>query len=92
MRLSAHHDHRDYHPVACHAKVLLDGRELSLCIHADEEAGTVEYYRRDAAGKIMLAGDEAVIATAYGDVQIVIPDEHGHLLQEFPFDPIEVGN
>ncbi len=88
MKLHAHRDHADYHPVAMHAKVLLDGQELRLCIHADEEAGTVERAQQDAAGKLIIVGDEVDTEILRGDVRIEVPAEHQWMLDSFPFGPI----
>lgn len=39
MKLSAHKDHEDYHPVAKYIKVLVDGKQESCVISFDTSTG-----------------------------------------------------
>jgi hypothetical protein len=56
-------------------RVFLDGIELSCVIMADEEKRTVERYRTDERGKVMLNKDltEALTETMHGTVRIEAP-------------------
>lgn len=88
MRISADSKSTDWHPVSIYAKVLVDGVEQRACLFADEESGKVQRFALDHAGKIIDNGGAPLTEFVYGSVRIEIPDEHKHLLTEFPFGPM----
>jgi hypothetical protein len=90
MRISADSKSVDWHPIAIHAKAFLDGVEQIGCIMADDGRGQIIRFARDDNGKILVdqSGD-AMTVCIHGAVRIEVPDEHKHLLVEFPFGPME---
>ncbi len=62
------------HPDAFRAKVFLNGRELTTCIRADEDAGEAECYATDSCGVLLPAKEgQHLTEILRGVVKIIIP-------------------
>lgn len=77
MRISTTADDRAYNPDARSIvrDVLLDGVAIQDCLTADEEAGEVIVFVREADGrrlKFTEGGDEILTEVRHGRVQIVL--------------------
>lgn len=91
MKLSADRKSAHWHPVALHAKVFLDGAELTMCLEADEDAGSVVHCVLDRAGRLVQdpMTHEPMTEILRGQVRIEVPEDRRHLLADFPFGPCE---
>jgi hypothetical protein len=91
MRISADSKSADWHPVAIHAKALLDGVEQSGCLMADEERGQVINIARGDDGKILVNPDsgEFLVVCKHGKVVVEVLEQYRHLLAEYPFGPAD---
>jgi len=72
MRLDAINDSNN--PLNREAKVLLDGVEQHDVTVADEEAGFIERYVKDADGNIVISDGRAQTERLSGVVRIVLPE------------------
>lgn len=82
MKLHIHPSHPDYHPASMHAEVFLDGILQNLCIHADEEAGTLERYVM--SGPPREAWPYQTTETVRGAVRLEVREKGLELLKVFP--------
>ena len=74
MRLSMNETDPAYDPAnGIRAKVLFDGEPVKGCMTADEEAGTIEVYLFDDAGRVVTNGDRAATEIRHGKVEIILP-------------------
>ena len=74
MRLHIY-DYNPFKPV----RITLDGKPVSYCIFADEEAGFVDYYVTDGEGDIVITNDEhgnrePQVERLFGQVVIDVTD------------------
>jgi hypothetical protein len=70
MRLSCKIGNPDYNAAMLPAVVYLNGRAVQGCVHADEEAGTVECKARDVQGYLILDGRVIRTTVSHGLVRI----------------------
>jgi hypothetical protein len=74
MRVSADPNDPDYRPGLINARVYLDGSLLKNVVCADEEAGVVRVLAVDAAGHVLVEGDEFKIEMLRGIVKILVDE------------------
>ena len=56
--------------VARYGKITLDGEKVEMALMADEAAGEVRCFKRDAQGQVIIEGDAPKVFSLKGDVRI----------------------
>ena len=74
MRMSVHKNDPGYHPRAHFYSVLLDGKDLPMCITADEDRGYAVVHKIDSEGNAFLneTKDATVKEKVFGKIEIVL--------------------
>ena len=73
MRISADPKSPYWSSAAHGASVFLNGVPVTMCVTADDEAGTAECYATDESGNLRYDGECAELVTLRGHVEITIP-------------------
>lgn len=73
-------DINDRYSASAIKEVRLDGVRLKHCVSADEEAGSVRFYKQDADGQFIPNGngDEIEMETLHGVVEIILNEDWGY--------------
>ena len=73
MRISADPKSPYWSPISMHSTVFVDGVAQKYCTLADDEQGYVERYALDGMGNLFYCGENAVMDTVRGQVDIIYP-------------------